>query len=377
MPLTATHNGERLESPFISQAGWVELKKSYRADTLLMSCGQQGVPKTSSRGLQYFAHKTTADCSGHVGGLESPQHLEAKAIIAAAVREAGWAAHIEFASPDRDWIADVLAESGEARIALEVQWSRQSSADFSSRQERYESAGIKCFWFISPVNVSSATESGVPFLTFSDRAKVGRVQIRPAFGEYSSVPLAEVVRNVLAIEFRRFIDATATHAVVGASANTCGGCGRESSIFYISSIFIESKCGETGLLRRDVESIGWYYSVENAVFDDVRSAFRSEGLPPPAPIVYPLRDGDDVSHMAVCHHCSRWLGEPYSQARKGNFFCRTVEGVASIDIPILYREFSHICVDKGRGKCQPGRNYGPDGAFFMARDVAWDHRRRG
>ncbi|HEX9089035.1 MAG TPA: competence protein CoiA family protein [Arthrobacter sp.] len=378
MPLTATRNGERLESPFINQSGWVELKKTYRLDGLLMSCGQDGVPKTSSRGLQYFAHKAKSDCIGHVGGSESPQHLEAKAIIAAAVRAAaGWAAHIEFVSFDRSWIADVLAESEGTRIALEVQWSRQSSADFSSRQERYASAGIKCFWFVSPVNLSSATESGVPFLVFSDRSNVGSVQVRRAFGEFSSTPLAEAVGHVLAIEFKRRIDATATHAVITASAKACGGCGRESSIYYVSSIFIKSKCGEVGALTREIDSIGWYYSVEAEVLDAVRATFLSEGFPPPAPIVHPLQDRNDVSHMAVCHRCSRWLGDPYSQARKGNVFRLTVQGVASIDIPISYRDFSHVCIDNGHGKCRPGRNYGSKGAFFMAKDVDWDYPLKG
>ena len=68
---------------------WAELKASYRASGLVMSCGQAGIPKTSSLGTQFFAHAPGSDCQAHEGGPESPEHLATKAAVARAAREIG------------------------------------------------------------------------------------------------------------------------------------------------------------------------------------------------------------------------------------------------------------------------------------------------
>lgn len=44
-------------------------------------------------------------------------------------------------------VADVLAVSAEQRVALEVQWSRQSDADLAARQRRYRELGVRGVWF--------------------------------------------------------------------------------------------------------------------------------------------------------------------------------------------------------------------------------------
>ena len=121
MPLAALFRNERIESWGMTSVEWAELKASYRASGLVMSCGQAGIPKTSSLGTQFFAHAPGSDCQAHEGGPESPEHLATKAAVARAAREIGWEAVIEFPAADRSWIADVLVTNGERTIAIEAQ----------------------------------------------------------------------------------------------------------------------------------------------------------------------------------------------------------------------------------------------------------------
>lgn len=113
MPLVAHLNGSRTEAHQLSADEWAILKSVYKQRTLTMTCGQLGVPKTSKLGFQYFAHKPGADCTLHAGGPESAEHLALKA----AVEGCGWTAALEYAGPQRGWIADVLAEKEGRRVA--------------------------------------------------------------------------------------------------------------------------------------------------------------------------------------------------------------------------------------------------------------------
>lgn len=113
MPLVAILDGERLESFHLDDEQWSQLRGSYRDHELRMTCGELAIPKTSSRGMRFFAHKPGSDrCALHVGRPETPEHLQSKALLAEAARELGWEATIEHVAPDRAWIADVLIERG-------------------------------------------------------------------------------------------------------------------------------------------------------------------------------------------------------------------------------------------------------------------------
>lgn len=95
MPLVAVLDGERLESFRLTADEWASLRATYRGRELLMTCGSAGIPKTSSRGMRFFAHRPKADCAIHVGAPESAEHLQTKALLAEAARRAGWTATVE------------------------------------------------------------------------------------------------------------------------------------------------------------------------------------------------------------------------------------------------------------------------------------------
>jgi hypothetical protein len=80
---------------------------------------------------------------------ESRQHLELKQLAAQAAEKDGWNARFEVSETNpsgKRWIADVLLEKDGRRVAIEAQWSAQSSFDFRKRQAPYREAGIETIW---------------------------------------------------------------------------------------------------------------------------------------------------------------------------------------------------------------------------------------
>lgn len=109
------------------------------------------VPKTSIRGLRFFAHHP-----GYTGILPKPEsfaHTRLKIDVVKAVRALGFHAEIEVSGRDPDgaeWRADVLVTSSEGRrTAFEIQLSSQHLRDFRYRTERYRRSSVECCWIIS------------------------------------------------------------------------------------------------------------------------------------------------------------------------------------------------------------------------------------
>jgi hypothetical protein len=147
MSLTCLREGKPLTSFLLSDGEWTEVKTNYRTLSLSMRCcSSAAIPKISTLGTRFFAHKSHVNC--HTGP-ESPEHLQAKFIIATSARAAGWEAFAEASGTDSDgnpWVADVLCTRGEIKVAFEVQLAAQSIEDYQTRQTRYQRAGVRCLW---------------------------------------------------------------------------------------------------------------------------------------------------------------------------------------------------------------------------------------
>lgn len=147
MPLRAILDGQPTSAYELDSVAWNALKGSYKGSCLVMPCcPRQAIPKTSKLGVQYFAHARRGDCTS---APESEDHLLLKSLIAQVALQQGWQVTTEYAgsTPSGEpWVADVYCVNGSARIALEVQWSQQTLAEYQRRTKKYAESGVRCAW---------------------------------------------------------------------------------------------------------------------------------------------------------------------------------------------------------------------------------------
>lgn len=373
MPLVAVLDGERLEAFRLTAEEWSALRSSYKGRELVMTCGSAGIPKTSARGIQFFAHKPKSDCTLHTGAPEGPEHLQAKALLAEAARRAGWTATVEHVGPSREWVADVLIERGETRTALEVQWSPQPMEVFEARTARYAAAGIGCRWFLGRSNhnrpVPGAYKiSGV--LNHLSMAVPGtlydRAQYKP-FAEGADVLMSGVIRQYAEFHVQSWN--------IGFKKLYCwaSDCRRRYSRWYIISADVISRCGIEAVIDGQLERMyPWQpfaeKRIEQALQAHVQRLTTSEDWP--MPCRYELGNTDPVGRgyiMAMCPFCgkpqedsfafggrSRWERDPLSVK---------LDAEARRDFRVRSEELrvQHLCEDVGNGQCEPPG--APDGEW--------------
>lgn len=147
MPLRCRSATGEIRAYEMTRDAWTSLKETYRGLGIRTPCCESAaIPKTSSLGTQFFAHARRNGCSS---APETKEHLLAKSVIAQAAVAAGWDACTESrgSTPSgEEWIADVLATKGNAKVAFEVQWSQQTPAETRRRQGQYQSSGVRALW---------------------------------------------------------------------------------------------------------------------------------------------------------------------------------------------------------------------------------------
>lgn len=242
--MTATLDGSPVMSSLMLDADWVRLRETYRTRDLRMTCGGPAVPKTSPRGLRFFAHHPGQDCGLHLGGPETAEHHAAKLTLAAAARAAGWEAEVEAISPDRAWIADVLISRGVRKIALEVQWSPQAAAVFAQRTARYRDAGVGCVWFLGPAN--HAREVAGAYLLNGDADSL-RIDVPGELGKREVRPtLEEGVARLFRREFQAAAEVRVSEVTVTFFKMKCfrTDCDSWYSRWFITGAEGVSRCGQ-------------------------------------------------------------------------------------------------------------------------------------
>lgn len=167
MPLRCLDKfGASIHAFDLKSEDWDDLANRNRRDRhLRMSCcSAQATLRRSSRGTQFFAHKAVGACET---APETEVHLRLKQIAVEAARAHGWTAETEVAgvSPsDERWQADVLATRNGVRVAVEIQWSNQTSDETLRRQERYRQSGIRCLWISRTAKLPVAKELPVAYI---------------------------------------------------------------------------------------------------------------------------------------------------------------------------------------------------------------------
>lgn len=144
--------------------------KSYKGILTSPLTGNPVHLQTSRNGLRYFAlyRRTPADMEGY-GEPETWHHVEIKDAIVRTAKSLGYKALPEVSrgealsktrddvsATDHSWIADVLIQRpGKRLLAIEVQWSKQTTAEFKRRQDRYEQDDVDCIWLYLYADVNT------------------------------------------------------------------------------------------------------------------------------------------------------------------------------------------------------------------------------
>lgn len=156
MPLSCMSPDGREYAFHHDDASWELLAVRNRSERHLRTecCEHPVVLKTSPLGTRFFAHQRRGTCNFQP---ESKEHLLAKDTIARAALSIGWIAETEARSLESkpEWIADVLCSrpGRAARVAFEVQWTRQTQLESERRQAAYKAAGVRALWLMRQADV--------------------------------------------------------------------------------------------------------------------------------------------------------------------------------------------------------------------------------
>lgn len=352
MPVVAQVDGLRTVSIGLGAEDWAALKAAVRRKTrtLLLSCGMPGHPKTSRLGTQFFAHDPGAGCGAH--GPESAAHLLAKQQVVEAARSAGWSAEPEVAGDG--WVADVLAERGDTRVAFEIQWSRQTADEYRTRQQRYTDAGIRGAWFVRhKTSVPEVPSRDLPAFQLTAGGGSMTVIVGSAV-----MPLAEAVTRLLTqkIGFREHVcNSHPSTAAVHYHQEDCWKCDTPSLFWEVESETITGPCGNTV----------WHFprlpefpADRPEAAPSVQLAGRPVATSAGIRLALLQRRSTRMSgtrYLAFCcPHCGATFGEVFLRERLRHLWSEeNYQGVASLEAGGPHRGLPspHWCVDSGSGLC--------------------------
>jgi hypothetical protein len=345
MPLVAMIDGHRTVSSLLTAPAWTALQQATRARTtdVTLGCGKPGHLRVSPLGLQFFAHNPGGTCSDH--GDESEQHLRAKDIIVRAAIAAGWDAQPEVRGDG--WTADVLATKGDQRVALEVQWSQQTAAEYAYRQNRYAANAVRCVWFARHTDSIPTANPDLPVFQVTDYAPEMTVDMGGVV-----MGLAEGVDALLRgrAQYRDQVSGDG-EVTIHLYADTCYRCREPMTIWKVSHTDVVSPCGRLAEGRADGYKMFAVDRPEAA--PTVRHAVEQITTGPPmADLSMRSTRTSGTSYMAFsCPRCHAVSGDVFiaSMLSQGETPLRTEHAT----VPGIGLAYPHWCLDQGSGHCEP------------------------
>ena len=215
----------------LSTEAWsaLEFKNRSARHLRMPCCSSQVTLKKSSRGTQFFAHKSVAACTT---APETEAHLCLKQLAAEAARANGWDAETEVrgATPSGDpWTADVLAVKGRIKVAVEIQWSPQTIEETMSRQARYRRSGIRCLWLLGHGGIP--IEATLPAARIVEDKEGSFVALVPTGSDEQRLPMWDFLNAVFTKRLRFGVPLGTTATVlVRAGEMSCWSCGADTRI---------------------------------------------------------------------------------------------------------------------------------------------------
>jgi len=300
-------------------------------------------------------HKAAGDCTSHEP--ETAEHRAAKSAAYLAVRESGWSGDVEVpcnSGPQPGWIADVLATRDQARVAIEIQWSRQDHEQFVQRQARYAADGVRAVWFAR--HTAHLPGDAIKALPVFPLERGEDNSFTTGIGPHT-LPLSDAVTALLSrrVQFREVLTAREQpKRVVDVYEYNCHRCGKDCVIWHDTGEQFTSRCGQL---------VGQYAGF--SLWDDdrteanqetaqkVRKAVTDHGaLPRPAVVSrrYSRTVGD--RYMAFsCPHCSALFGDWH--VRNDLMSLAYEDPALRVEVPTstVSEPGAHWCLDVGSGHC--------------------------
>jgi competence protein CoiA len=195
----------------------------------MLCCSAQVTLKRSRLGTRFFAHKAVGACTA---AAETEAHLRLKAMAVEEARAHGWSATTEVLgiSPSGEaWRADVLAEKGDRKIAIEIQWSTATNNEILRRQERYREAEVRGLWLLRQPSFPITRE--LPAARIGGSPGQGFAALIPSGSAHQALPLREFLNAVFSRRFRFGVPVGAEATVsVRAGCFWCWSCGAETTL---------------------------------------------------------------------------------------------------------------------------------------------------
>jgi hypothetical protein len=223
--------GRDIQAFDLAEEQWRVLEaENRRARHLKMPCcSAQVVLKCSRLGTRFFAHKAVGACTI---APETEAHLRLKAMAVEVARAHGWSATTEVpgASPSGEaWRADVLAEKGDRKVAIEIQWSTETDDEILRRQQRYREAGVRGLWLLRQRSFPITRE--LPAAGIGGSPEGGFAALIPSDFGHQALPMREFLNAVFKRRFRFGVPIGAEATVsVRAGCLPCWSCGAETTI---------------------------------------------------------------------------------------------------------------------------------------------------
>lgn len=302
MPLSCLdENDHRIQAFDLTVEQWDALKSANRSQHHLRMpcCGAGVVLKKSRRGTRFFAHSKVGPC---LTADEGEEHRVLKAMAVQEARECGWVAETEVAGSTpsgEQWRADVLATKGNAKVAIEIQWSGQVDDETLRRQDRYRQSGVRGLWLLRqpkfPVSkdlpavcIGGSLDEGFRALLPYGWGRMSRTDRREMRGWKSNLAMADFIKAALngRLKWGRVTDVGETGiAKVNVAEADCEECGVITDIIVGVDVVVADETIEVSL--RDLTRF-------EALIEQLRSQ---------------LPESFDQSHLKVRY--SRTLRERY------------------------------------------------------------------
>lgn len=210
----------------LSPEAWQALEdENRRARHLRMPCCLAQVTLRKSRlGTQFFAHKALGECAT---APETEAHLRLKQMAVEVARANGWEAETEV--DGGEWRADVLACKGNAKVAVEIQWSPQTNEETMRRQSRYAEFGVRCLWLLR--HGRFPVDQSLPVARIGGSLEEGFVALVPTGSSEQCVPMRDFLEAAFTKRLRFGVPLGFSARVSVRAGNMfCWKCGAETQI---------------------------------------------------------------------------------------------------------------------------------------------------